>query len=565
MRVYIGVDVGGTYTDAVLLEKGIVRAMVKVPTREDLLSSLLEAFDRIITQGIPGEFIKRVVFSTTMITNLIAEKKYDRVGLLIMPGPGLSYKLANFPTDTYVIPGAIDYRGREIVPVDLAAVDQALQDLAAKNYRKVAVVGKFSSRNNSHEVKVGKYIAQKFPDWHCELGHKVTGQLNFPRRVVSTYLACATREKYRNFIRSVQEALAKRDIQAPVFILKADGGTLPLSYSSEAAIETIFSGPAASTLGVQALTPAGETSVVVDIGGTTTDLALILSGQPLLSSKGARINDYLTHVRTLAVKSVPIGGDSACDRVGKEIIVYSERMGLPYCLGGPLPTPTDALRVLGLVMLGDEKRAREAMGTLGGPLGISNEEVARRIVSFVCETISREVLLMFKQWEQEPAYRVWEVLQKKKVRPGTVVGVGGGATGFITQIAARLGCSPIIPPYAPVANAIGAAVARPTLQASLRVDTEQAVYTVLEEGYQDRLQESHFDERKAIELAKTWLFKRITRYGLEKDLKEVEVTRHEVFNVVRDWVTVGRLYDIVVQSQRGITHHVGVEVSDDGA
>ncbi|MBC7324463.1 MAG: hydantoinase/oxoprolinase family protein, partial [Moorella sp. (in: Bacteria)] len=248
-----------------------------------------------------------------------------------------------------------------------------------------------------------------------------------------------------------QEALAQRNIYAPVFILKADGGTLPLSYSPEAAIETIFSGPAASTLGVQALTPEGETSVVVDIGGTTTDLALILGGQPLLSSKGARINDYLTHVRTLAVKSVPMGGDSVCERVGKEIIVYSERMGEPYCLGGPMPTPTDALRVLGLTMLGDEERAREAMNMLGGPLGLTNEEVARRIVSFVCDFIAREVMLMFTQWEQEPAYRVWEVLQKKKVRPSTVVGVGGGAAGFITQIAARLGCSPIIPPYAPVA------------------------------------------------------------------------------------------------------------------
>lgn len=562
--MYIGVDVGGTYTDAVLLEKGFVRAMAKVPTRADLLSSLLEAFDRIIRQGVPLELIKRVVFSTTMITNLIAEKKYDRVGLIIMPGPGLSNNTYNFPRDTYVIPGAIDYRGREIIPVDLTRVDQTLDALAGKNYRKIAVVGKFSSRNNAHEVQVAKCIREKFPDWHCELGHKVAGQLNFPRRVMSTYLAAATREKYQLFIRSVQEALARRNIQAPVFILKADGGTLPLAHSPEVAIETVFSGPAASTLGVQALTPAGETAVVVDIGGTTTDLALILSGQPLLSSRGARVNDYLTHVRTLAVKSVPIGGDSAVDRVGKDIIVYSERMGEPYCLGGPLPTPTDALRVLGLTILGDEKRAREAMLMLGGPLRLSNEEVARRIVSFVCETIAREITLMFTRWEQEPAYRVWEVLQKKKVRPSTVVGVGGGAAGFITQIAARLGCSPIIPPYAPVANAIGAAVARPTLQVSLRVDTEQAFYTVLEEGYQEKLK-LPFDEGKALELAKSWLLKRIAKYGLEQELKEIEVTRREVFNVVRDWVTVGRLYDVVVQSPRGITHHVGVEVSDNGA
>jgi N-methylhydantoinase A/oxoprolinase/acetone carboxylase beta subunit len=546
----------------VLLEKGLVRATAKVSTREDLLSSLLEALDRLIKHNVPVELIKRIVFSTTMITNLIAEKKYNQVGLIILPGPGLGYKSYNFPEDTYMIPGAIDYRGREIIPLDFSLLDQTLKALAAKNYRKVAVVGKFSFRNNIHEIKVEKYIKDKFPDWQCELGHKIAGQLNFPRRVISTYLASATREKYQLFIRSIQEALAKRNIQAAVFILKADGGTLPLSYFSEMAIETIFSGPAASTLGVQALTPADETSVVVDIGGTTTDLALILSGQPLLSSKGARVDNYLTHVRTLAVKSVPIGGDSVCDRLGKDVLVYPERIGAPYCLGGPLPTPTDALRVLGLTMLGEEERAREAMSILGGPLGISNEETARRIVSFVCEAIAREIGLMFTQWEQEPAYRVWEVLQKKKVRPNNVVGAGGGAAGFIAQIAARLGCSPVIPPYAPVANAIGAAVARPTLQVSLRADTEQAIYAILEEGYQDRLQDRHFDEGKAIELAKTWLFKRIEKYGLEKDAKEIEVTRREVFNMVRDWTTVGRLYDIVVQSQRGIMHHIGVEVSN---
>ncbi|MGQ9823740.1 MAG: hydantoinase/oxoprolinase family protein [Desulfotomaculales bacterium] len=563
--MYVGVDVGGTYTYAVLIDKGLVRATAKVPTGEDILSSLLEALDGIITRGFPAELINKMVFSTTMITNLIAEKKYDRVGLIVMPGPGLSYKAYNFPPDTQFISGAIDYRGREIAPLDFNQLSKALNVLAAKNYRKVAVVGKFSSRNNVHEMKVQKYIQEKFPDWHCEVGHKVAGRLNFPRRVMTTYLACATREKYQVFLSSVQEALAKRSIEAPVFILKADGGTFPLSHSSEMAIETIFSGPAASALGVQALTPAGETAVVVDIGGTTTDLALLLGGQPLLSSKGARVNDYLTHVRTLAVKSVPIGGDSACDRVGKDIIVYSERMGLPYCLGGPLPTPTDALRVLGLVMLGEEERARRAMNMLGEPIGLSPEKVARRIVSFVCETIAREITQMFSQWEQEPAYRVWEVLQKKKVRPSTVVGVGGGAAGFLTQIAARLGCSPVIPPYAPMANAIGAAVARPTVQVSLHADTERKVYTILEEGYQDRLEDPFFDEQKAIELAKAWLSKRIARYGLEKDLKGLEVTRHEVFNVVRDWITVGRLYDIVVQSQRGITYHVGAEVSENGA
>ncbi len=557
--MYIGIDVGGTYTDAVLLDKGCVKSSTKVHTKKDLLSSLLEALD-IIMEGTPAELIKRVVLSTTMITNLIAEKKYDPVGLILIPGPGLSHDYYRYDTDTHIISGVIDYRGREIVPLKEEEIHLALDKLALAGYKKVAVVGKFSSRNNAQEKQVAAIIKQKYPDWQVETGHQAAGQLNFPRRVVSTMLTCATRSKYQFFVESVMAALEQRGIKSSVFILKADGGTLPLETSKDVPIETIFSGPAASTLGVQALIPPGETAVVVDIGGTTSDLALILNGQPLLARQGARVHDQRTHVRALAVKSVPVGGDSVVERVGKEIILYSERLGSPYCLGGPMPTPTDALRVMGLNNLGDLEKAREAMIMLGEPLGIGPVEVASRIISLVVDTINDEIEKMFKRWEKNPAYRVWEVLQKKRVRPGTVVGVGGSASGFVGQIAAKMGCYPVIPPYARVANAIGAAVARPTLQVNLRADTERGVFSIQEEGYQGTIEDRQFNDEKALELAKEWLVKRSVRYGLQDDLGEVEVTRREVFNMVRDWVTTGRLIDVSVQTKRGILHYVGAGV-----
>lgn len=557
--MYIGVDVGGTCTDAVLMEKGNVKALAKVPTREDLLSSLLEALD-IIMKGVPAELVERVVFSTTMITNLIAEKKFDPVGLILIPGPGLSHTHYKYDTDTHILSGVIDYRGREVVPLKQEEVDRAVDRLESSGFRKVAVVGKFSSRNNSHEKQVVAAINKRYPEWHVEMGHLVAGKLNFPRRVVSTLLTSATRDKFEFFVDSVFSALKQRGIKGSVFILKADGGTLPLESSKDVPIETIFSGPAASTLGVQALLPPGETAVVVDIGGTTSDLALILSGKPLMASNGASVYEHLTHVRALAVKSVPVGGDSVVERVGKEIILYSERLGLPYCQGGPMPTPTDALRVLGLTNIGDADKAREAMAKLGKPLELGAAEVAGKIISMVVETIASEIEQMFISWEREPAYRVWEVLQKRKVRPSTVVGVGGSAAGFVTQIAARLGCYPVIPPYARVANAIGAAVARPTLQLNLRADTERGVYSIQEEGYQGRIEEQPFNEEKALSLAKKWLERRAKRYGLEDDLGEVEVTRREVFNMVRDWVTSGRLINVCVQTRRGILHYVGAGV-----
>jgi N-methylhydantoinase A/oxoprolinase/acetone carboxylase beta subunit len=270
----------------------------------------------------------------------------------------------------------------------------------------------------------------------------------------------------------------------------------------------------------------------------------------------------MTHINALAVKSVPVGGDSVVECVGKELILLSERVGPPYCLGGPMPTPTDALKVLGLTKLGDMKKAREAMKILGDPMGIETWEVASRIMMLVNDAITNEIKKMFEKWEQEPAYRVWEVLQKKKVRPNTVVGVGGAASGFMTMIAATLDCYPVIPPYARVANAIGAAVARPTLQVSLRADTEQNIYTLLEEGYQGPIEEKPFTEDKALQLAVKWLHKRAEKYGLEEDIGEVEVTRREVFNMVRDWVTSGKLIDVSVQTKRGILHYIGTGVEN---
>lgn len=561
--MYIGVDVGGTCTDAVLLDKGQVKATAKVPTRADLLSSLLEALD-VIMKGTPPELIKRVVLSTTMITNLIAEKKYDPVGLILIPGPGLSHDYYRYDTDTHIISGVIDYRGREIVPLNEEEIHLAVDKLSVAGYKKVAVVGKFSPRNNAHENHVASIIKEKYPQWQVETGHKVAGQLNFPRRVVSTLLTCATRNKYEFFVDSVLTALDQRGIKASVFILKADGGTLPLETSKEVPIETIYSGPAASTLGVQALIPPGETAVVVDIGGTTTDLALILSGQPLLARKGAKVHDQRTQVRALAVKSVPVGGDSVVELVGKEIIVYSERLGSPYCLGGSVPTPTDALRVLGLTNLGDADRAREAMHLLGSPLGIGPMEVAGRIIALVVDIITSEIDKMYIRWEKNPAYRVWEVLQKMRVRPKTVVGVGGSAPGFVSQIAASMGCYPVIPPYFMVANAIGAAVSRPTLQVTLRADTERGIYSIQEEGYQGTIEDRQFNDEKALSLAREWLARRSERYGLQDDLGEIEVTRKEVFNMVRDWVTSGKLIDVSVQTKRGILHYIGTGVNCSG-
>ena len=554
----IGIDVGGTTTDAVLINEGKVVRTAKVPTNhENLLNCLMSALDEITKDALPKN-IERVVLSTTLITNLIAEGKTDPVALILVPGPGmnpLDYKLGD---EVYFLRGAIDYRGREIEPLDDRQVENVASKIFERGYRKVAVVSKFGQRNHSHEERIKEIISRVAPECEVEMGHQASGKLNFPRRAATTKLKVATQEHYKKFASEIEKAVTQRGIKAPIYILKADGGTLPLDKSVSSPVETIFSGPAASTMGVMALTPPGQTSVVVDIGGTTTDLSLILDGTPLLSSQGARVDSFLTHIRAFAVKSVALGGDSRVraikdeGEVKGEVSVGPDRGGHAVCLGGPYPTPTDAMRSLGLIEIGDSDLAKKAMQDLGVELGCSAEDAANKVVNATVEKLICEINEMFQAWEAEPAYRVWEILQKEKIRPQNVVGVGGGSLGLIPLVAKRLGAEGIIPENAIVANAIGAAVARPTLTVTFRADTERGFYTVAEDGQTGEIKDRKFSLPDAESMAKTLIVKRAVEMGIGEYSSEAEIVHSEVFNMVRGWSTVGRILDVEIQIAAGI-------------
>ncbi len=547
----IGIDVGGTTTDAVIVDGNRVVKTAYVPTDHDnLLKCLLGALDELVA-GVDTAKVERVVLSTTLITNMIAEGKTDPVALVLIPGPGTNprdYALG----ESIILDGAIDFRGKEIDPLRESQIKEAASQIREKGFSRVAVVGKFCQRNHSHEQKAGEILAAALPGAHIQLGHRVSGQLNFPRRAATTMLTAATKDKYEQFAADMAAALKERKIKAPVYILKADGGTLPLDKSVSMPVETIFSGPAASIMGVLALTEAGQTSVVVDIGGTTTDLALILSGQPLLSSKGARVDSLLTHVRAFAVKSVAIGGDSAVAANGGSLTVGPQREGPPVCMGGSCPTPTDALRVLGLSSIGDGAKAEQAMQILAQALGCSSAEAAQKTIDAVVAKIVSEIEEMFREWESEPAYRIWEIMSKEKLSAQNVVGVGGGSPPLVPLVAKRLGAAAVVPEHAPVANAIGAAVARPTLTLNLHIDTEKGEYDVAEEGLAGRISDKKMSSEEAEKLARKLLAERAERLGIGEYAGEAEVTYSEVFNMIRGWSTVGRLFDLRLEILAGL-------------
>ncbi|WP_279385200.1 hydantoinase/oxoprolinase family protein [Methanosarcina barkeri] len=227
-------------------------------------------------------------------------------------------------------------------------------------------------------------------------------------------------------------------------------------------------------------------------------------------------------------------------------------------MGGKETTPTDALKFLGLIEVGNPERASEAIKATASELGKSDTETASLIVDKVSRMIADAVNEMFFEWKQEPAYRVWEVLQEKKTRPENVVGIGGGAKGLIAEIAKKLNANPVIPEHAEVGNAIGAAVARPTITLNLHIDTEQKVYSVAEEGEIVSLNTTKFKNLNKISLdeaetlAAKLLNERAEDFGISEYADEAEIVNSEVFNVVNGWYTTGRLFDVNMQIPAGL-------------
>ncbi|NMB34791.1 MAG: hydantoinase/oxoprolinase family protein [Firmicutes bacterium] len=546
----IGIDVGGTFTDGVLCSQGRILKSAKHPTREDALEhSIFRVLDELL-QDIKGERITQIVFSTTLVTNLLATGKGEPVALVLIPGPGLNLQELNFFPSAYIVRGATDFRGRITEPLEQAEIEEVGRSIEAAGLQKVAVVGKFSQRNSSQEIQVEEIIKEKHPHLEIYRGFEVSGQLNFLRRVVTTYYTAVTGERWAGFAADIQKAVHERGISSVPQILKADGGTMPLDVSLRYPCETVFSGPAASVMGAFALTLDQQTSVVVDIGGTTTDLALILAGGPLYASRGAVMGDHYSHVRSFALQTMPLGGDSAVRWTGQGLAIGPDRLGPAACFDGPEATPTDAFNFLEGGRLGQLSLSERALEKIAREAGLTVRELAEMIVQEVNSRLEAGIRDMFKSWEQEPAYRIWEIVHKRQVVPDRVVGIGAAAEAFVPALADSLGCQALVHHYSPVANALGAAVARPTLSLLLHADTEQQTYALNLEGIAGEFKDTQFAGAK--ELAREQLQKIAERRGIGRYADRYEYFLEEQFNMIRGWSTVGKLFDVGIQIAAGV-------------
>lgn len=550
----LGIDVGGTYTDAVLAEDNRIIAGAKAATTHGaLLNGILAAMDGVL-DGTRPDMLGRIALSTTLVTNAIVEGKTEAVGVLVMPGPGMDIAPA-LPPHSVILSGSIDHRGREAAPVKRAQVAEAAAGFHRKGIRLFAVVGKFSVRNPVHELQVAAWVEECCPAaQYIALGHRLASDLNFPRRIHTSYLNAAVWPAYQGFAAAVEAAVRRRGLTAPVYLLKADGGTMPLSVSKRVPVETIFTGPAASILGVQALTQISSPAVTLDIGGTTTDAALWREGGPLFAPRGMRIGASFTHVRSFLTRSIGVGGDSWLRWEHDRLLVGPERKDRPAALGGAYPTLTDALCVLGETSLGSPERARRALETL---LPDMAENIARQALDTAAGCITETVSDMVRSWEQEPQYRVGEMLRQPSFGLAQVVGVGGGANGLTQRVADLLGCMAVLPAGGAVANAVGAAVARPTLRLTLRVDTAQGTMTYVEEGRQTPIDMAEVNEAAVVAAARERLAEKAA--AMQLPVGGIDVVGAETFNVVRRFQKTEKIVTAQVQLRPGILARVNWE------
>lgn len=542
----LGIDVGGTFTDAVVVKAGEVLAQAKAPTTHgDLLAGILAALDRVLA-GVDPAGLRRVALSTTIVTNAVIERKLERVGLLLLPGPGLDIS-GLVPERPYILSGYIDHRGRETAGPREDETAAACRELGD---RKVfAVAGKFAVRNPAHEQAVAGWLRRHAAPDHVTLGAAVAGSLNFWRRANSAYYNAAVWRHFGGFASAAQAAMAERGITAPVYILKADGGTMPLTAAGERPVEAVFTGPAASVLGIMALTaPRGE-AVSLDIGGTSTDIALWRDGAPLFAERGAKIGAFPTAVRAFWLHSLGIGGDSFVRREGGRIAVGPERRGPAMAVGGPAPTVSDAMIVAGAAAFGDQARAAEAM-RLTATAGETPEETAAAVLQAAAAAIHEAIVKMIDERAAEPVYRVEDIVHERRPKPAAVVGVGGAAAGLAPLVADRLGVTCTVPAGAMVANAVGAAVARPTLDVTLRADTAQGYYTVAELGLRKDLPSRRFGLADAAALASRHLAERAAAAGIPAGA--VETVYEEEFNLVRGFSTTGKIITCRLQIKPGV-------------
>ena len=440
----IGVDVGGTNTDAVLMDGMRVVSWYKTPTTPDVSSGIISALEHLLQESqVPNDRILGVMIGTTHFTNAVVERKRlipvaaVRLGL---PATESLPPMVDWPADlrdtlgnhTYLVHGGHEFDGREIAPLGEKELIDVAADIRSKGLRSVAISSVFSPVNTGMEERAAQILGEEVPDLFVTLSHEI-GRIGLLERENAAIMNACLGDLAVRIVNSFRDALRRLQIDAPFYISQNDGTLMNADFAEKYPVLTFASGPTNSMRGAAFLSGVKE-AMVVDVGGTTSDVGMLIHGFPRESSVAVAIGGVRTNFRMPDVLSFGLGGGSLVRqngsvRVGPDSVGYElTTRGLVF--GGDTLTTTDVAVAAGYLELGEPARVA----------GMDRDLVNRTL-----DEIQRSVDVAVDRMKTSAARL-------------PVILVGGGSILIGRPIQ---GASEVIKPdHFPVANAIGAAIAQ---------------------------------------------------------------------------------------------------------
>jgi N-methylhydantoinase A/oxoprolinase/acetone carboxylase beta subunit len=439
----LGIDVGGTNTDAVIMDGADrVIAKAKVPGTPDITGGITTAIDTVLrAPEVDRQRITHVMLGTTHATNAVLERrKLRRVAVIRIGGPATHSirPMFGWPPDltdvisagAVIVDGGIEFDGQDLAPLDTDAIARFLGKVAG-TADGVAITSVFAPVSPRHELEASEIVKRELGEVHVSLSHEI-GSLGLLERENATILNGALAGVARDVAIAMHDSLAAHQMRPTTFFAQNDGTLMGLDQALRYPVLTIGSGPANSVRGAAFLTGTGD-SLVVDVGGTSTDVGVLVNGFPRESSQGVEIGGIRTNFRMPDLVTIALGGGSVVSAAGTGVRIGPRSVGyrLPQealVFGGATPTLTDGAVAAGRAQLGDPGRAARHRAMLDSALAQADVMLA--------DAIDR---------------------MKTSRADCVLVAVGGGSILLPDRIP---GVSEVIrPEHFDTANAVGAAIA----------------------------------------------------------------------------------------------------------
>jgi len=448
----IGIDVGGTHTDAVLLSGTEILASTKSLTTKDVFTGITNALDEVLlVSKMRASDIAAVMLGTTQFTNAIVERKeLSRVAALrvgLPSGDGIAPML-DWPEDlceainglSFMLPGGYLFDGRLLAELDYSLIDDAIEKIRTANINKIAIASVFSPMNPKPEIEVAEYLQSKLNNLQITLSHKFN-RLGILERENAAILNASLLDFADKVVNSFRQALEVRQFNCPIFVSQNDGTLMDLDFVKEFPALTFSSGPTNSLRGAYRLTGL-EDAIVVDIGGTTSDIGVLQQGFPRESNNVIQVGGVRTNFRMPDIEAVGLGGGSIIQENGLKIGPSSVGHRLvteSLVFGGSTLTTTDILVASKGLEIGNPKEVEQLSPEL-----IENAETC------IQTTLDHAI---------------------ERMKPGgkalPVILVGGGS--IIVTRDLKSATKVYRPANAEVANALGAAIAQVGGEAELMI------------------------------------------------------------------------------------------------